>query len=221
MRTSTLQECLILGVAERFVDALVRVLVADVLADDRDGAFVLRMQHAFQPLAVAVQVDRARFEVKQFQHARVELLLLQLQRDFVDGVLYVQFLDHAVAPHVAEKRQLVEVFLLHRHLGPAHEDVRHDTDAAERRHGMLAGLRLDLLRRADERHEREVDEDRVARGSFELELAGGLLERQASMSPVVPPISVMAISTSSLSSERIAALISSVMCGTTCTVPPR
>ena len=42
-----------------------------------------------------------------------------------------------------------------------------------------------------------------------------------SMSPVVPPISVMAMSTSSLSSERIADLISSVICGTTCTVPPR
>ena len=43
-----------------------------------------------------------------------------------------------------------------------------------------------------------------------------------SMSPTVPPISVMTKSTSldsAISATRC--LISSVMCGTTCTVPPR
>jgi hypothetical protein len=43
-----------------------------------------------------------------------------------------------------------------------------------------------------------------------------------SMSPTVPPISVMTTSTSAVSPmRRIRCLISSVMCGTTCTVPPR
>ena len=43
-----------------------------------------------------------------------------------------------------------------------------------------------------------------------------------SMSPTVPPISVMTTSTSFVSAiRRMRCLISSVMCGTTCTVPPR
>jgi hypothetical protein len=42
-----------------------------------------------------------------------------------------------------------------------------------------------------------------------------------SMSPTVPPISVMTTSTSSVASLRTAALISSVTCGMTCTVRPR
>ena len=42
-----------------------------------------------------------------------------------------------------------------------------------------------------------------------------------SMSPTVPPISVMTTSTSSEACERIRALISSVMCGMTWTVSPR
>ncbi len=43
-----------------------------------------------------------------------------------------------------------------------------------------------------------------------------------SMSPTVPPISVMTTSTSEVSPMSLMrCLISSVMCGTTCTVPPR
>ena len=43
-----------------------------------------------------------------------------------------------------------------------------------------------------------------------------------SMSPTVPPISVMTTSTSLASATSLMrCLISSVMCGTTCTVPPR
>ena len=41
------------------------------------------------------------------------------------------------------------------------------------------------------------------------------------MSPTVPPISVMTTSTVRRASLRTAALISSVMCGITCTVLPR
>ncbi|CAB4999431.1 unannotated protein [freshwater metagenome] len=42
-----------------------------------------------------------------------------------------------------------------------------------------------------------------------------------SMSPTVPPISVMTTSTSGPPIERMRALISLVMCGITCTVSPR
>ena len=42
-----------------------------------------------------------------------------------------------------------------------------------------------------------------------------------SMSPTVPPTSVMTTSTSSVASARMRALISSVMCGMTWTVSPR
>ena len=42
-----------------------------------------------------------------------------------------------------------------------------------------------------------------------------------SMSPETPPISQRTMSTSCSPAERIAALISFVMWGTTCTVPPR
>ena len=41
------------------------------------------------------------------------------------------------------------------------------------------------------------------------------------MSPTVPPTSVMTTSTSSVATRRMRRLISSVMCGMTCTVLPR
>ena len=105
-------------------------------------------------------------------------------------------------------------------VGAAQQDVGLDADRAQLLDRMLGRLGLQLAGRRDVGHQRQVDEDGVAARQVVAELADRLEERQASMSPTVPPISQSTKSTSSLPS-RTNSLIASVTCGMTCTVAPR
>ena len=103
----------------------------------------------------------------------------------------------------------------------AEQDVGLDADLAHLLHGVLGRLRLQLAGGLDVRHERDVDADRVVRvraSIFSWRMASR--KGRDSMSPTVPPISMMATSTAAVAS-RTRALISSVMCGMTWTVAPR
>jgi hypothetical protein len=107
-------------------------------------------------------------------------------------------------------------------LRAAQDHVGLDADAPQLVDRVLRGFGLELPGVPDVRHEREVDEQAVAAPDVHGELADGLQERQRLDVADGPPISVMTTSTSAVSPmRRIRCLISSVMCGTTCTVPPR
>ncbi len=57
-----------------------------------------------------------------------------------------------------------------------HDRVGLDADGPQRRHGVLRGLRLELARRADVRHERHVEEEDVVPAELVAHLAGRLEE---------------------------------------------
>ena len=79
---------------------------------------------------------------------------------------------------VAEERDLALDVVGERALGAADEDVRLDSDLHQLAHRVLRRLGLQLARRRDVRHQREVDEDRVLAADVVAELADRLEERQ-------------------------------------------
>ena len=158
------------GVAERFVDAFVGVLVADVLADYGDGALLFRMEHAVEPLQIVAQIEGAPVEPEQVEHLDVKLLAGEFERHLVDRVLDVELLDDILFRNVAEERKFLEVAGLHRNLRPADQNVRRDADAAERGDRMLRRLGLELLCRTDVGYQCQMEEDRVVTPCLKPEL---------------------------------------------------
>ena len=80
--------------------------------------------------------------------------------------------------HVAEVRDLALEVVRDRRLAAAHDDVGLDAAAAQLGDRVLGRLGLLLARRADERHERDVDVADVVAADVLAELPDGLEERQ-------------------------------------------
>ncbi len=137
-------------------------------------------------------------------------------------MLHVAAFDDGFDRDVAIQGKLLTDVGVERLLRAADEHVRLETDLAQLGHALLSGLGFEFARRLDVGDEGDVHDEHVAETRLELELADGLQEGRPSMSPVVPPISVMSTSAPELwPISRIRSLISSVMCGITCTVLPR
>ena len=167
------------GVGEGLVDALVGVLVADVLADDGDGDGARGAERAGQPGAVVAQVQRARLQAQGAEGLRVEPLLREFDGHLVDGVADVALLDDAPLGDVAEGREFAQVLGLQPALGAADEEVGLDADGAQDADGLLRGLGLELPGGPEVGHVGEVDEGDVAGLGGHAELPRGLEEGQA------------------------------------------
>ena len=112
------------------------------------------------------------------QNLFVQMLLAEFAGNRVDGIRHVLLLDHTLEPHVAEERELLEMFLGNRHLGPADEDVGNDADRAELSDRMLRGLGLQFPRGLQVRYKRQMDETGVVEALLEAELPRRLEKRQ-------------------------------------------
>ena len=109
----------------------------------------------------------------------IEALLAQHDRNFVDRLFDVAFLDHALQGHVAEEGQLFAHVVAQRDFAAADEHVRHDADLAQLGHALLGRLGLHLAGRLDVGDEGEVDVDDVVSTFFQTDLADGLQEDEA------------------------------------------
>ena len=87
--------------------------------------------------------------------------------------------DHRFLVDVAEQRDLALDVLIEESVGPADEDVGLDADRAQVPHAVLRRLGLELAGGADERHQRQVDVERVVAADVLAQLADRLDERQA------------------------------------------
>ena len=164
------------GVLEALDDRQVGVGQLDVLADEPDlhglgGGFDL-VDDTLPRRQIDVAVDP-----QQVADEVVEPLVMEDQRQLVD-VAGIGSVDDRVAVHVAHVRDLRLQVVGERLLGPAHDDV--GLDAARPQFGdrVLCRLGLLLARRADERHEGDVDVADVVPSDEVAELADGLEERQ-------------------------------------------
>src|SRR5579885_3503380 len=165
-------------VGERLVEALVGVGEIHVLAHHRDAHGVLRVLDRRDDPPPARQVGRAREDVELLDDALVEPLAVEDERHLVDGA-DVGGADDARLVDVAEERDLGLHLLLERLARAAEEDVGLDAVARELLYAVLRGLGLELARRLDERHERQVHVEHVLAAEVPAELADRLDERQA------------------------------------------
>ena len=100
------------------------------------------------------------------------------ERHLVDA-RHVLRRDDRLLVDVAEERDLLLHVLVEEPIGAAEQDVRLDADGAQIADAVLRRLRLELAGRADERHERQVDVERVVAPDVLAELADRLEEGQA------------------------------------------
>src|SRR5690606_4021634 len=164
-------------VLQRLEEAQVGVGHGHVLAHDRDvhGALgPLEDPHGLLPHA---QLGGHRLEVQLALDEAAHALLLEHLGHGVDVVGVVRVEDR-VGLDVREQGDLLE--LLQRHLGLRAQDqgVGLYAHAPQRGHRVLRWLRLELLARAQERHQRDVEVERVLAPGVEAELPYGLQERQ-------------------------------------------
>ena len=152
---------------------------------------------------------------------RVQALAGEHQRHLVDGV-HVLGGDDRLLRHVAVEGELGLDVGGEVAVGAAEQDVGLDADGAQLAHAVLHGLGLQLVRGGDVGHERQVHEDGVVAAHVLAELAHRLQEGQAlDVAHRAADLHDHDVALPRAPTARMAALISSVMCGITCTVRPR
>jgi type II secretory pathway component PulM len=141
------------------------------------------------------------------------------QRHFVDRRDVLRG-DDRFFVDVAEERDLALDVGVEEAVGAAEQDVGLDADRAQVAHAVLRRLGLQLAGGADERHQRQVDVERVVAADVLAELADRLEERQA-LDVADRAADLDEHDVDVLRGRADASLISLVMCGMTCTVRPR
>ncbi len=166
------------GVLQSFVHGLVGVADGDVLAHQRDGAFVLRLGCLLDELVPFGVDNRVHAQAELFQHAEVKFLLGKFARHGVHRIRHILFFDDAFGLHVAEEGKFVEVILRDCHFGAAHENVGEDTDVAKFGNRVLRRFCLEFACGLQVRHQNQVDKAGVFHADFEAELPCGFEERE-------------------------------------------
>ena len=164
------------GVLEALDHRQIGVGQLDVLADEADSHGRGGRLDLGDELFPVGQV-RAAVETQQLTDEVVEALVVQDQRQLVD-VLRIGGVDDRAFLDVAETGDLALQIVGQRRLAAADDHVGLDAAAAQLGDRVLRGLGLLLARRADERHEGDVDVADVVASDHVAELANRLEERQ-------------------------------------------
>ena len=153
----------------------------------------------------------------------VELLALEHERNFVNGIGDVLLLDDRFGVTLQNMESFSAEFAVDGVLRTADEDVGLDADLAQLGDTLLRGLLTSarpaaLMNGTSVTCMKSVFSWPTSSANWRMASRNG----RPSMSPVVPPISVMTTSQSwNWPTCRMRCLISSVTCGMTCTVLPR
>ena len=164
-------------VVQRFDDRQVGVGQSDVLADDADTNRERRILHSLDQVAPLAEVRFGVGQAQQSAHFGVEAFVVQHERDVVEARC-VRRVDDRLDGNVAQRRDLLLEARIDGALAATHDDVRLNAPAPQLGHRVLGGLRLLLVSRADERHERQVDVADVLAAHVEAELPDRFEERQ-------------------------------------------
>ncbi len=166
------------AVIERLVEALVGILVPDVLADDVDRDVVARLRDDLHELFPGRHAAFGLRQVQVLEHDAVQAFRGQHERDLVDR-RHVLGGDDRFLVHVAEQRDLALDIGVEKAIRAAQQDVRLDADGSQVADAVLCRLGLQLAGGADERHQRQVHVEGVVAADVLAELADGFEEGQA------------------------------------------
>jgi hypothetical protein len=165
------------AVIQRLVQALVRILVTDVLADDVDRDFVRGVPDAIDEIHPGAHARLGLRKVQALQHDAVESLGGEHQRHLVDA-RHVFRGDDGLFVDVAEEGDLPLDLLIEESVRAAQQDVGLNTDRPQVADAVLRRLRLQFSGGADEGDQGEVDVQRVLAPDVLPQLADGFDERQ-------------------------------------------
>ena len=167
------------AMGQRLGQRLVAVLDLHVLADHGDAHFAFRVLHPLDHFGPARQVGFGGIlDAEHFQELRVEADIVIGERHAIDGV-QVHGGNDALGGQVAEQADLAAIIVGNGMGGAAQQNVGLDADGPQLFHAVLGRLGLELARRFDERHQRQVDEGGLAAPQIIVQLADGFEERQA------------------------------------------
>ena len=166
------------GMVERFVNRFVSVAVLDVLADDGDRDFLLRMANPLHQILPIVHLQRAGGKMQLVNNQVVQSVFRQARRHFVDREFLIHLFDHGLRFDVAEQRDLVAVLASQRPFGPHDQDVGLNTDLPQLADAVLRGLCLGFAGRLEIGDERQVDEQAILLADIERNLPNRLQKRQ-------------------------------------------
>ena len=165
------------GMHQGFGQRDVGVAKFHVLADHGDIDFrvgILARGNNAMPLA---EVGRRRSRAELADHEIIHTLLVQHHRNFVQIIGIVRR-NNRILGHVRKQRDLAALLTRQRQFRAADQYVGLDTDRTQLLDGMLRRLGLDLFRRRNVRHERQVDVDTAVAPQFDAKLTNSLQERQ-------------------------------------------
>src|SRR6516165_12369558 len=165
------------AVQQRLFQALIRILVLDVFADQPDGHEVARVLHAGEHGVPAAEIARRRIHVQQPQDDFVHPLAGKHGGHFVDR-LHVASGHDGLHVHITEQGDLLLHLLGDAALGPAEQDIRLDTDRAQLFDAVLRRLGLQFLSGGDPGDQGHVDEDTILASLFVTHLADRFQEGQ-------------------------------------------
>ena len=201
------------AVDQRLLHRLVGVVQVGVLADHRDAHLVRRVGGSARPSRChGREVGLLGLQPEPLADHAVEALLAEAERDLVDR-LHVGALDHALEVHVAEERDLAL-------------DVRAESGCSLRQIRMSGWIPICIRSRTECCVGLVFSSPAAAMYGTSVRCMNSALSRPTSwrnwriasrngsdsMSPTVPPISVITTSCPG-AVRRMAFLISSVMCG--------
>ncbi len=161
---------------QRLVQRLVGIDQLDVLAHHGDGDFLFRVHQAVDhALPVGEIGRRARAEAETLDDEVVQALLVEAQRNHVDGRC-IDGQDDGLLVDIGEQRNLAAGVLVDLVVGAADQDVRLQADGAQLLDRVLGGLGLGLAGRGDVGHQRQVHQQRALVALLHAHLAHGLHE---------------------------------------------
>src|SRR3954447_14332607 len=166
------------AVIQRFVETLVRILVSDVFADHMDRDVVLRIPDAIDEVGPGLHVRLGLRQVQPAQDDPIESFGGKHERHFIDA-RDVLGRDDGFFVDVAEQTNLPLEFLIQESIRAAQEDVGLNADRAKVPDAGLRPLGLQRSGSADERHQRQVDVERVVPSDVLPQLTNGLEIRLA------------------------------------------
>ena len=165
------------GMDQRLVERLVGVEQLHVLADHGDVDRLERIELGVEDMDPLGQIRLRRLEAELVADDIVEPLLVQHQRNAIDGIGILQRDDRTLFD-VGEQRDLAPLALLELDFAAADQDIGLDTDRAQLLDAVLGRLGLGLAGGLDVGHQRQVHEQRAVGTHFAAQLTDGFQERQ-------------------------------------------
>src|SRR5579884_964706 len=165
------------AVDERFFQRFVAVFVLNILTDNADGDFVLRVIATINKVFPARQVRLGGLNVQIPERQSIHIFLGKAKRHLVDGI-YVFCSDDGLLFQIAEERNLALNFLGEKAVAAAEQDVGLDPDGQHLLYRMLRRFGLQLLSGTDPGNECDVYKHGILAAQLLAHLADGLKKRQ-------------------------------------------